>query len=210
MPSRANNRPSDVKERIYKEAIRLFGESGFEGTSIQAIAEAVGIRKPSLLYHFSSKDELREAVISELINMWTAELPKLLTEARSGHDRFSSTITSLTEFFIKDRNRARLAIREMMDRPDQIRDLVRERIGSWTKMIVEYIRMGQDSGLIKPDVDPEAYITQVMMMVIGTVAVGGVAANMLGANDEDVETKIKELVRIARDALFVDGKESEQ
>ena len=98
-----NNQPSNVKQKIFEEAIRFFGENGFEGTSIQTIADAVGIRKPSLLYHFRSKEELREAVIEDLITDWTAEMPRLLIEARSGHDRFSSTITALVEFFVRIR-----------------------------------------------------------------------------------------------------------
>ncbi|MCP4680616.1 MAG: TetR/AcrR family transcriptional regulator [Deltaproteobacteria bacterium] len=209
MMSKKNSKPGDVKQRIFDEAIRLFGESGYEGTSIQAISEAVGIRKPSLLYHFSSKDELREAVIVKLIAAWAEELPRLLTNAKSGHDRFSSTITSVVEFFLEDRNRARLAIREMMDRPTEIQAVVRERLSPWTKMLVEYILMGQGSGVIKAEVEPQAYLTQVMMMIIGTVAVGGVAGSMLGADNETIEPMIKELVRIAREALFVDKSKKE-
>ena len=45
------------------------------------IAEAVGIRKPSLLYHFKSKDELRENVISEMLAHWNAVLPGLFLKA---------------------------------------------------------------------------------------------------------------------------------
>jgi TetR/AcrR family transcriptional regulator len=196
-------KPSDAKHRIFEEAIRLFGEKGYEGTSIQSISEAVGIKKPSLLYHFSSKEELREAVILKLIAIWVEELPRILTNAKSGHDRFSSTMTSVVEFFLEDRNRACLAMREMMDRPEELQAIVRDRLSPWIKMLVDYIRMGQSSGIIKPDVNPQSYLTQVMMMVIGTVAVGGVAGQMLGAKNETIEPMINELVRIAREALFV-------
>ncbi len=201
--ARKNKNSSNIRERILEEAIRLFGENGFEGTSIQTIADAVGIRKPSLLYHFSSKDVLRQEVIRDLVAVWTDELPKLLTKDESGYDRFSSTITSFVEFFLKDRNRARLIIREMLDRPDEISVFASEHFGPWTKMMVDYIEMGKESGSIKEDVNPEKYITQVVMMVIGTVAVGGVAANILGTNNESMEPKIKELVRIAQNTLFV-------
>ena len=48
----------DVRNSILEESIRLFGENGYEGTSVQAIADAVGVRKQSLFHHFKSKEDI--------------------------------------------------------------------------------------------------------------------------------------------------------
>ena len=197
------DRPVDMRRRILEEGIRLFGENGFEGTSIQAVADAVGIRKPSLLYHFKSKDELRQAVIRDLFTHWQQELPRLLAGATSGHDRFSSTVEALVGFFLSDANRARVAIRESLDRPKELRKMASDLVLPWTRLLVEYIRMGQEAKIIKREVDPESYIMQVMVMVIGTVALGHVVSALTDAGSEERrERGIKELVRIARDTLF--------
>ncbi|HMJ12015.1 MAG TPA: helix-turn-helix domain-containing protein, partial [Polyangiaceae bacterium] len=71
----APSRSSDVRAQILGAATRLFAAQGFEGTSLQDVAEEVGIRKPSLLYHFASKDELRQAVLRELLAHWKETLP---------------------------------------------------------------------------------------------------------------------------------------
>lgn len=198
------NRQANVKGRILEEAIRLFGENGFEGTSIQAIADAVGIRKPSLLYHYASKKALREEAMGSLLTHWKGELPRLLTSATSGHDRFSSTVEALIQYFLEDKNRANLVIREMLDRPGELGLRVREHLSPYLVLIIDYIRMGQESGIIKAEVDPEAYITHVMMMVIGTVALGGVTVAFDKPNGSSfMEPLVRELVRIARDTLFV-------
>ncbi len=207
--SAKTKRSSEMRTRILEAVVHLFGENGFEGTSIQSIAESVGIKKQSLLYHFRSKDVLRQEVIGDLISVWTAELPKLLTKDESGYDRFSSTMTSFVEFFLKDRNRARFTIREMLDRPDEISAVVSEHLAPWTKMMFDYIETGKENGIIKQGVHAEEYIKQVMMMVIGTVAVGGAASSILGGDDETLEPKIKELVRIARSTLFVKAKKNQ-
>lgn len=44
--------------RIVPSAVRHFAEYGYDGASMSKIAEAIGIRKPSLYSHFRSKDEL--------------------------------------------------------------------------------------------------------------------------------------------------------
>lgn len=197
-------RHGDVRERLIREAIRLFGEKGYNGTPLQDLADAVGVSKPSLLHHFPSKEALRTAVIDELLEDWSRQLPSMLSEVTGGYGRFSAAITAVENFFLKDVNRARFAIRELLDRPDVVQPLVVERLRPWAQLLTNYIRMGQTTGHIKPEVDPESYIIQVMMMAIGTIALGPAAAGaILDPGKSELEPKIAEMVRIARDALFV-------
>ncbi|GGF14791.1 TetR family transcriptional regulator [Subtercola lobariae] len=56
-------------------SLELFTERGFEGTSVRDIAEALGIRKSSLYYHFSSK----EAIIRALLEGRRDEIDALLS-----------------------------------------------------------------------------------------------------------------------------------
>jgi AcrR family transcriptional regulator len=55
---------TDTKTRIVREAIRLFAERGYTGTSIADIQHAAGLRASSgaLYKHFTSKSEVLEAV----------------------------------------------------------------------------------------------------------------------------------------------------
>ena len=209
--SRGVSHPADVKDRIIEEAMRLFGTNGFDGTSLQAIADAVGITKQSVLYHFASKEVLREQVTETLLAHWKSELPRLLTAEISGYDRFSSSVTAVVRFFLVDPNRARVTVREMLDRPETMHSLMKEQLSPWTTLLTDYIRAGQESGRIRPDVHPESYIIQVMMMVIGTVAIGDVVAALVHPGGGDsLEEKVSELVRISREALYTTPETSGQ
>ncbi|WP_063059301.1 TetR/AcrR family transcriptional regulator [Nocardia sienata] len=58
----------DTKRAILDAAVRLFVAKGFEETSLREIADAVGITKPSLYYHFASKLELLVAIVDPLLD----------------------------------------------------------------------------------------------------------------------------------------------
>jgi AcrR family transcriptional regulator len=53
-----------VDEGILDRAAALFARHGFEHTSLQAVADAVGLSKAGLLHHFPSKDALYAAVLA--------------------------------------------------------------------------------------------------------------------------------------------------
>jgi AcrR family transcriptional regulator len=53
-----------IDEGILDRAAGLFARHGFEHTSLQAVADAVGLSKAGLLHHYRSKDALHEAVLA--------------------------------------------------------------------------------------------------------------------------------------------------
>lgn len=54
--------PAPRRDVLLREAARLFGERGYENTSMRDIAAAYGVLPGSLYHHFRSKDELFVAV----------------------------------------------------------------------------------------------------------------------------------------------------
>ena len=62
-PGRPRAGSEDKRARILNEAVVLFGEHGYAGTSLADIANAADISKAGLLHHFSSKDELFAKVL---------------------------------------------------------------------------------------------------------------------------------------------------
>lgn len=186
----------DVREQILEQATRLFAARGFEGTSLQHIADAVGIRKPSVLHHFPSKDELRKGVLEKLLSHWNGVLPQVLLAASSGQGQFDGVLSAMTAFFLDDPDRARLLTRELLDRPQEMRELVLRHVAPWVEVVCNYIRKGQERGELRADVDPEAYVIQVINLLVASVA----THRALGTINR--ERNLAEVLRIARASLF--------
>ncbi|MBF6465391.1 TetR/AcrR family transcriptional regulator [Nocardia beijingensis] len=57
-----------TKSAIRDAAVKLFGAKGFEQTSLREVADAVGITKASLYYHYASKLDLLLAIIDPIVD----------------------------------------------------------------------------------------------------------------------------------------------
>ncbi|MCB9765358.1 MAG: TetR family transcriptional regulator [Alphaproteobacteria bacterium] len=199
----------DVRAALLTAATRRFAQGGYAGTSLQVVADDVGVRKASLLYWFPSKADLREAVIDAQLDRWKDTLPAALAAATTGRDRFARILQVALEFFDEDPDRARLLLRECLDRPDAMRARLLTRVAPWMGLVTEAIRQGQREGRVRPDLDPEAWLVQVVVLVLGSAALGDVADRTVlhhsAAQHQDAaDRRLRELVRVARSSLYLD------
>jgi AcrR family transcriptional regulator len=99
---------ADTRTRIQAVARELFSQRGVQRTSLQDIANRLGITKPALYYHFGSREELVRSILQPLID----EGEEFVTarEGRRGRDR--ATPRDLLEgwFDFHYRHRADLAL----------------------------------------------------------------------------------------------------
>jgi AcrR family transcriptional regulator len=66
MVDRRRLRGEATRERLVSSARDLFGERGYEATSIDAVLESAGVARGALYHHFQSKAELFDAVAQEV------------------------------------------------------------------------------------------------------------------------------------------------
>ncbi len=196
MPARARKPDEDVRTRTLRVATRMLAERGFDGTSLQDVADEVGVAKPSLLYHFPSKEALRAAVFAQMLGHWNVALPRILRAATSGEDQFDGVLGEMIRFFSEDPDRATLVLREVLDRPREMARVIKRHMKPWLDSVAGYIRKGQAQGHLHPDADAEAYVSHVTTFLISTIAVQRLLAPLPDAQS------VRELVRMARASLF--------
>lgn len=193
------------RERILREATRLFAERGFEGASLRALAAAVGMQKGSLVYHFRSKEQLWQAVMDKVFARWRDVLPQIMLAAASGENRFISAVAEFTGFFRADPQRARLLIRAALDHPEQLRGRLADEVRPWLALVVERIEEGGREGTVRPGVDAPAYLAAVVVGLLAMIGLTDLGPALVGDTTDPVaatDRLVAEVIRLAWAGLF--------
>jgi AcrR family transcriptional regulator len=100
------------RERILEEAVKLFYERGFTGTTLDDIAAELGVTKPFIYTHFRSKVELLAALCKPTIEMSLAAVEKAAATAGTPTERLYHAVVDFTRVVLSRQSNIAIYFRE--------------------------------------------------------------------------------------------------
>lgn len=82
-------------DRILDSALASFGTRGYEATSLDALAGALGVRKQTILHHFGTKERLLEAVLDRSAAELSDALETAVAKAGPGFARVEALVRAV-------------------------------------------------------------------------------------------------------------------
>ncbi len=163
-----------TKDRILDAALTLFSENGYDGTSVEQIANIVGIKAPSLYKHYKGKEEILNALIDAAETRYE--------EMFGSEHNIGKLPESVDEFFRITMDRAAFTMRDLLIRKirkflvqEQFRNerlseiTTRHQIDALKMMFSRIISGMMDKGLFKKD-DPKMLALELISPVVLMIA----------------------------------------
>ncbi len=178
---RRERKKEETKRRIFLSALDLFGEKGFQATTVDEICERADVAKGTFFNYFPRK----EAVVEYLAEEWMDVAEDLAQAPKSATERLLALYQQASRAYEEHPDLARLVVRTAMERfccpaPG----------GAWQRfdeLVLRVIEEGQSRGEIRRDRDP-----YVVYGVLGSCFLGALVWS-LGRRDESTPPELRDL-----------------
>ncbi|MBN1367828.1 MAG: TetR family transcriptional regulator [Dehalococcoidales bacterium] len=114
------------KEEVMNVAARLFAAKGYHATTLDQIAEEIGVTKPALYYYVSNKEDILRTIVNRMMEPME-EVSKIGESKLSPREKLSAIIQVLVRFAADRRDTALIAFEQSNILPKRSRDALRRR-----------------------------------------------------------------------------------
>ena len=192
----ARKRDKAVREGILSTATRIFGERGFQSTTIKAIAASQGISPGTVYLYFDSKEELFRRAVDEGWHEFLTEIRRIVSDPRELRERFETSL----DFCFASLQNALPLLRGMLFDARQ-RHLLQQNLESLVDLLEGLAGEASSAG-VEPPLDPKLRRFQIRTTVLGVLTSVALAPD--DALEQEIAT-FKDLIKRLQYQRFGSG-----
>lgn len=146
---------------IVRAAAEVFKSRGYQGTSLADIAEAVGTERASLYYYVSSKEELLDEVVTDVVKDNLAVAESIRDGSGRAPDKLRELVTRLMASYAEHYPFLYVYLQENLAHVADSRRAwatdMRKVNRRWEEAVTAIVQQGMDEGSLRPS--PDARVT---------------------------------------------------
>lgn len=154
MQGRRPRNAEQSRQDILKAAEEQFGEKGFYGARIDAIAKQSGLNKNMLYIYFGSKEELYRNVLLNMYRRMEEVERRLIEKELAGSDLIAALISAYFDFLNENVSFVNILMSENLMQAQFLKQIPSEYVARRTlDEIAAKIRSSCESGAFRSDID---------------------------------------------------------
>jgi AcrR family transcriptional regulator len=152
-----------TKDLILSTAAAVLAESGYESTTLEAVAARAGVTKATIYYHFDSKEEIYAAVLRRYLR---EALSRLEAHVSSGKPIEEILVDVLTSFIddTMDPERRYVFYQEIVRSNERNSANIRDAQRAFERALAAFVRTAQEAGVLMPG-DPGV----IAFLIVGSI-----------------------------------------
>jgi AcrR family transcriptional regulator len=147
--AKIDGRTTDTKQRILREAKRMYLKGGYTGISLEDLAIRLEITKPALFHHYKSKQELFYEVLLDLCDNNEYAIKSAVEEGADSRSRLRNILLSMRQQPFFDPMKFLNEELEKLDKSQQ-EEINRRYYGGMQGPIQRVLEEGVQNGELRP------------------------------------------------------------
>jgi AcrR family transcriptional regulator len=174
--SRRERRSAETRERLFRSALQLFAQKGFEETTVEDITEAADVGKGTFFNYFPSKDHILIAFSDMQIGKLEQAVAGLRSSEQPLQDFMRSLVLKMTEEPIRNPGLIRALLRGYLS-TTAVREMMIQKQNHAHGLHKQMIEIGQGRGEVRSDI-PAAEIAHFFRQtILGTLLIWSVTGD---------------------------------
>jgi AcrR family transcriptional regulator len=149
-PGRRERRCSETRERLFRAALRLFAERGFQATTVADITEAADVGKGTFFNYFPTK----EHVLAAFGELQRSKVELAVSAARQTRAPMHEVLTQMVHALAQEPGRSPALFRSLMEAvasSESVRGRITQNLELGRQRLEELIAIGQERGEVRKD-----------------------------------------------------------
>jgi AcrR family transcriptional regulator len=182
---RRERRAAETRIRLFRNAMRLFAQRGFQNVTVEDITEAADVGKGTFFNYFQSKEQ----VLSVMAEIQLGKVRDVLEHAEAGKQSIRSILRGLFSKVAEEPGSSPEMTRALISTflaSEEIRSNMASNLAEGRRMLARVLELGQRRKEIAPNLKPEQMARQCQQAVIGTLLFWSLRG------DEKLDTRLEE------------------